>query len=686
MSRILVGLAGNPNVGKSTVFNGLAGEHQHTGNWPGKTVEKADGTLTHEGREIMVVDLPGAYSLSAHSPEEIIARDFIVGEDPDVVIDILDATLLERNLNLALQLLELSDRVVIALNFMDELEKAGVTVDVSGLERELGVPVILIVARDRRGLDELIERALAVAEGREKTRPIRIDYGITLERAMHRIQKELRLTGVTDRSRWIALKLLEDDPDIGSAFRSGDLSRYGMSGRESAAKLAAIFEIAQRLGEEMSPDSGIEIVRRRYEAAHRIVRKTVAMPRVGKIGLTEKLDRIVTHRFWAWPTMFAVLLGIFWMTIEGARLPSDLLASGVTMLAHGTRTWLTGLDAPWWITGSLVDGLLFGVGTVVSVMLPPMVIFFVLFALMEDFGLIPRVAFNLDRVMQALGSQGKQCLTCMMSYGCNVVGVTSTRIIDSEKDRLVSILTSPLIICNGRFGPGIALAILFFGGYATPVMFSLVLLSLSAYFCATFVLNKTIFRGERAGFMLELPPYRRPQIRKVIWRALVDRVTHVMLRAIGIAAPAALVIWIMGNVPPGQPYDKTAIGLLVNTLAPLGHIWGLDGEMIAALFFSLPAKEIVIPSLAMTYGLQTSLMESEGILTFLTGHWSIFSAYTFLVLYMLFLPCLVTVWAVWKETRSVKWTMLGVVVSFVTAALITTLVYAVGSALGIQGI
>jgi ferrous iron transport protein B len=675
-------LAGNPNVGKSTIFNALVGEHQHTGNWPGKTVEKAEGTFSHEGREIVVVDLPGAYSLSAHSPEEIIARDFILGEAPDVVIDVLDATLLERNLNLALQLLELGDRVVLALNFMDELEKAGLRVDVSALEQELGVPVIPIVARDRRGLDELVERAVAVAEGKEKTHPIRIDYGIALERAMHRIQKELDLAGVTGRPRWIALKLLEDDPDIGSAFRSGDLSRYAISGRDSGAKLAAVFEIAQHLGEEMSPDSGIEIVRRRYEAAHRIVHKAAANPHLGKIGLTDKLDRIVTHRFWAWPTMFAVLLAIFWMTIEGASLPSDLLASGVTMLAHGTRTWLTGLDAPWWITGSLVDGLLFGVGTVVSVMLPPMVIFFVLFALMEDFGLIPRVAFNLDRVMQALGSQGKQCLTCMMSYGCNVVGVTSTRIIDNEKDRLVSILTSPLIICNGRFGPGIALAILFFGEYAAPVMLSLLLLSLSTYFCATFVLNKTIFRGERAGFMLELPPYRRPQIRRVIWRALVDRVTHVMLRAIEIAAPAALVIWIMGNVPPGQPYEKTVIGLLANSLAPLGHVWGLDGQMIAALLFSLPAKEIVIPSLAMTYGLQTSLMESEGILTFLTGQWSILSAYTFLVLYMLFLPCLVTVWAVWKETRSAKWTMLGIVVSFVTAALSTTLAYAVGSALG----
>jgi ferrous iron transport protein B len=358
------------------------------------------------------------------------------------------------------------------------------------------------------------------------------------------------------------------------------------------------------------------------------------------------------------------------------------LASLFSLLAKKGQILLTSLHAPWWIIGSLIDGLFFGVGAVISVMLPPVVIFFILFALMEDFGFIPRVAFNLDKVMQKLGSQGKQCLTCMMSYGCNIVGVTSSRIISNEKDRLVSILTSSLIICNGRFGPGIALAILLFGRYALPVMFSLVLLSLVAYFAVTLILNKTVFRHQSAGFMLELPPYRRPQFSKVIWRTLVDRVSHVMVRALAIAAPAALLIWIMGNVPPGQPFENTVIGVLVHSFEPLGQIWGLDGEMIASLLFTLPAKEIVIPSLAMTYGLQSSLMESEQIFTFLSGYWSSLSAYTFLIFYMLYLPCLVTIWAIWKETKNLKWTILSLIISLFAAIIFASLIFVVGTVLG----
>jgi ferrous iron transport protein B len=692
-SKILIGLAGNPNVGKSTIFNALAGEHQHTGNWPGKTVEKVEGYLFYNDKDITIFDLPGTYSLSAHSPEEVIARDFIVKDAPNVIIDVVDATLLERNLNLILQILELTDQVVLALNFMDEVQERGFTIDIPALEKEVGIPVVPIIARDGKGINKLMEEALAVADKRKKTHPIQVDYGITLERAIQQVETKIRSIGIDGMARWIALKILEDDVDISSAFQSGKLLTTYMMPRKgspyeslvaekSKAELISVLEVSRRLGEGMTPDSRVEIVRRRYETAHRIAHKTVQRTRVEKVTLTEKLDRIVTHKFWAWPTMFAVFSGIFWMTIEGSNIPSKLLESGFNLLAYNLRLWLTSLNAPWWVTGSLIDGVIFGVGTVISVMLPPMVIFFILFALMEDFGFIPRVAFNLDKIMQATGSQGKQCLTCMMSYGCNIVGVMSSRIIDNEKDRLVSILTSPLIICNGRFGPSIALTILLFGEYALPVMLSLVLLSLIAYFSATLILNKTFLRHEPTGFMLELPPYRRPQIGKLVRRALVDRVAHVMIRAIQIAAPATLLIWIMGNVPPGQPFEKTLIGVLVNGLSPLGQPWHLDGEMIAALLFTLPAKEIVVPSLAMTYGLQTNLAGSGQILAFISSHWSLLSAYAFLVFYTLYLPCLATLWAIWKETRSLKWTILSLIVSLLTAMIITALVYTVGSALG----
>ena len=680
---ITVGMAGNPNVGKSAIFNALTGSRQHVGNWPGKTVERAEGVFQHQGREIRLVDLPGTYSLAAQSPEEVIARDYIVSGESDVVVCVVDATCLERNLNLVLQILELTDKVVVVLNLMDEVRRQGWEINVEALEEVLGVPVVPTVAIEGEGLPELVEAIAQVAEGRRKTYPVSVDYGLTVEGYTQTLQEDLSCMGIEERSRWVALKLLEDDPEIVEAFKQGKLAVLGLAAPSALPEaLQALLRRAVRLREGIRPDAKVEIIRRRYEFAHDVVHRVAHRLRPEEESLTDRIDHIVTHKVWSWPIMLAVFLAIFWITINGAEIAGGWLEAFFFWLIGAARAWLTSIQAPWWVTGALVDGFIVGVGTVITVMLPPMIILFTAFALLEDVGLLPRVAFNLDRPMQVLGSQGKQTLTWGMSFGCNVTGVMASRIIENKKVRLAAILTSPLIICSGGYGAGIALVIALFGDRALPVMLSLVFLSLGAASLATLILNKTLFRGEPGGFVLEMPPYRKPKWGQVAWRALVDRVAHTMWRAVEFAGPASLIIWLLGNLPYGVPFEQTAIGWLVRTLAPLGRPFGLTGEMITALLFTLPAKEIVVPALAMTYGLQTTLVESEGVLNYLPQAWTPLSSYTFMVFFMLYLPCLVTVWATWKETRSVKWTLMSLLVPLIMASAITGLVYQGGRLLG----
>jgi ferrous iron transport protein B len=685
---ITVCVAGNPNVGKSVVFNALTGSRQHVGNWPGKTVERAEGVFQYQGWEIRLVDLPGTYSLAAQSPEEVIARDYILSGEPDIVLDIVDATSLERNLNLTLQILELTDRVVVALNLMDEVKRQGWEINPSALEADLGVPVVPTVAIEGEGLPELTVAVLAVATGRRQNHPVVVDYGLTVGGYVESLEADLAHMKVKGRRRWVALKLLEDDPQIVEAFQQGDLAAChlkpdGDAVAVSPKALRALLSRAVRLREGIRPDAKVEIVRRRFEFAHDVVHRVAHRLRPVEQSLTERIDHIVTHKVWSWPIMLAMLTLVFWSTIKGGEIGGAWLEAGLSWLIHAARAWLTSIQAPWWVTGALVDGLLVGTGTVIAAMLPPMIILFVAFDLLEDLGLLPRIAFNLDRPMQAVGSQGKQCLPWGMCLGCNVTGVMASRIIENKKARLTSILTGPLIICSGSYGAGVALAIALFGSKAFPVMLSLFSLSLGIAVLATFILNKTIFRGEPGSFVLEMHPYRKPQFWQVIWRSLVDRVSHTMWRAVEFAAPATLLIWVLGNVPQGVPFEQTPIGWLVRTLTPLGRPWGLSGEMLASLSFALPAKEIIVPALAMTYGLQANLGESEQVLSYLSQAWTSLTSYTFLVFFMLYLPCLVTVWAIWKETRSLKWTLLGSLIPLTMASVVTFVVYQGGRLLGL---
>lgn len=420
--RIIVGIAGNSDVGKSAIFNSLTSSRQHVGNWPGKTIERAEGVFYHEGWQIHLLDLPGTYSLAAQSLEEMLARDYILSGEPDMVVNVVDATNLERNLNLILQILELTDKVVVALNLIDEVKRQGWVIDVQALEATLGLPVVPTVATEGEGLSELANTLVEIAEGNWKTHPVLLDHGVTVEEYLKKQEGHLAVVGIEQHGHWLALRLLEDNPEIVSAFKAGhlpDCCRPINSAPVSSQALRTALRSADRLRESIHPDARIEIVQCRYELADNIVHRTVNRLRPEEESLTEKVDRIVAHRLWSWPIMLAMLSVVLWITIQGANVSSDMLGFFFDWLAKISRSLLVQVSALWWIVGSLVDGPIVGTGTVIAVMLPPMIIFFTAFNLLEDIGFIPRIAFNLDRLMRAVGSQGKHTMVALMCFGCN---------------------------------------------------------------------------------------------------------------------------------------------------------------------------------------------------------------------------------------------------------------------------
>jgi len=664
----IVALAGNPNTGKSTVFNHLTGLRQHTGNWPGKTVARAEGTFSHAGKRFRLVDLPGTYSLLADSVDEQVARDFVLYGRPHCTIVVCDATVLERNLHLVLQIVEITDRVVVCVNLMDEAERKRIAIDLPALERELGVPVVSTSARQGRGIDTLIQRAHEVASGQIVSAPRRGTYEPPVETALERLSGSLTAAypGIAC-ARWIAMRLLDGDPRIEEAMASGVFAADANSPGLSASDLQDLVQETAELRRQIGGDLHDRMTGALYARAGEVAEKAVRV--VGKPGADWDLfaDRILTSRWLGIPIMLLGLIGILWLTITGANHPGALIA---TVLFWIQDRWAEGMEhigAPWWLTGFLVSGVFRGLAWVISVMLPPMAIFFPIFTLLEDVGYLPRVAFNLDRVFRWSGAHGKQSLTMGMGYGCNAAGVVACRIIDSPRERLIAILTNNFMLCNGRWPTIIMLATVFVAAAFPPAWSSLIatgsvvtvtLLGVLVTFLVSRLLSQTVLKGEASHFYLELPPYRRPNILRVLHRSFIDRTIFVLGRACVTAAPAGGLIWLLGNVHVG---DGSVMSHLIDWLNPVGWLLGLDGAILLAYIIALPANEIVVPTLIMAYmsGTQMTDLQDMSRLSqlFQQNNWTLTTAACMMLFSLLHYPCATTTWTIYRETGSVRWTL-----------------------------
>jgi len=567
----VVALAGNPNVGKSTLFNRLTGLRQHTGNWPGKTVELAWGTVDFDGIQCRMVDLPGTYSLRSHSREEEVAEEFLKTREPDCTVVVCDGTSLERNLHLALQILERTGKVILCINLMDEAERQGIRIDAEALATELRIPVVTCAAGRTRNL-ELLKSAIRDV-----------------------------VTGT---------------------YRCGEPRDFGCP--------VQMIREAERLAKLVIRNEGVR--------------------RPGN-----RMDRLLVRPLTGVPLMLLMLFGIFWLTIYGANVPSALLQRGFDRLALQLRHWTAAWPVP--LSGLLIDGVFATVGRVVSVMLPPMAIFFPLFTLLEDWGLLPRIAFLLDRRFAACGACGKQGLTMCMGLGCNAVGVTGCRIIDSPRERLIAILTNTFMPCNGRYPAMIVLITVFFAEdkplVAALILTAVVLLGILVTFCCSRILSRTALKGTPSSFVMELPPYRRPDFGRVIVRSLLDRTVFVLGRAVIVAAPAGLVIWVLAN-----GFDGSLLKNVAGWLEPFGRFLGMDGQILLSFLLALPANELVLPVLLMQMtgvgGLAAAESAGEvGALLCACG-WTWKTALCTLLFSLLHWPCSTTLLTIRKETGSLR--------------------------------
>lgn len=661
----VIALAGNPNVGKSTVFNAFTGLNQHTGNWPGKTVSNASGIFKYKDNIYKIYDLPGIYSILAHSEEEVVARDFICFGNSNLTVLVCDACSLMRNLNLVLQVTEITKNVIVCVNLMDEAKKKGINIDLVKLSDLLGVKVVGTSARSGKGLDIL---AKAIDEYKENNKDvIKIKYIDTFEKAVSIVEKVIKeKLGNRLNSRWVAINLLKEDELLVDS-----ISHY-LGFQILDDKVINSVNITKKyLLENNILITEIEdiIVETINNLAEDISNKVTFYEKEDYHKKDRIIDKIVTNKITGIPIMLLMFALIFWLTIEGANYPSQLLNKLFFSIEDNLFNFCSSF-MPKIISDMLIHGVYRTLAWVVSVMLPPMMIFFPLFTLLEDLGYLPRIAFNVDKIFKKCSSCGKQALTMAMGFGCNAVGVCGARIIDSPRERLIAIITNSFVPCNGRFPTLIAIITMFLVGVNSGssilnviILMVIILFGILMTFIVSKVLSKTLLKGIPSSFTLELPPYRRPQVGKVIVRSILDRTLFVLARAVSIAIPAGLVIWIMANIKVG---NLSLLNYTSNFLNPFASLLGMDGVILLAFILGFPANEIVIPIIIMAYMATGTLTDYSNLsdlkMLFVNNGWTITTAISVMLFSLMHWPCSTTCLTIKKETKSNKWTFISILI------------------------
>lgn len=654
-----IALVGNPNTGKSSIFNALTKMKQHTGNWPGKTITTAKGKYAYLGNTYKIIDTPGAYSLFGLSEEEIIARDYICFGKPDIVLVIADATTLERNINFLLSVLDYHNKVILVINMIDEAIKHGISINRLGLLYDLGIPIVYTNAKDNIGITELKATIAKHLNNEYKFNPITVDYQKLIDK-QNLLKERLHFT---NNKALLSKRILDADD---SFFKS-----YYQYYPDERINIELLREYIK------TKENREYIIKCNFDTAKQIIERNVIYHN-DSLKQTKAIDNIITSKRFGIPIMLFLLFIIFFITIKLANYPSNFLFSIFNFIGKHLHKLSTSIKLNSFISGLLIDGVYYTLANVIAVMLPPMAIFFPFFSFLEDLGFLPRIAYNLDHHFKRCGCHGKQSLTMCMGFGCNATGVIGTRIIDSKRERLIAILTNTFVPCNGRFPLIFTLASTFFVTFPSSFLNAiipglvatlLIFIGIIMTFLISKLLSLTLLNGQPSTFSLELPPYRKPKLRDVFYTSLINRTLKVLKRAVFIAAPAGAMIYLLANI---YINDFSIASHLASFLDPFGKLIGMDGIIILAFLLALPANEIVLPLIIMLYSMggslaTTALSDIHHILT--VNNWTILTAICVLLFSLLHFPCSTTLLTIHKETKSWKWTGLAFLIPTLMAIL-----------------